>query len=642
MFFPAFFHVSFAFIEKSTAGKKLLLIDTISTLFIILMTSSIVNGSPREENRDVINLIGDFIAKLNEPAKVTAFICWSRDETLLFSKTLSFNNIPWKIGGNYIDVNGFSPPEHQFFLMDADCDHSKHVLGKANGLKLFQRPFKWIIWGRNDESDFENYDFRLDSRIFFIEKVAGIYGIKLWYKLTEGGVLKNDLATWLPSRKFLTFDRFSFYKNRSNLMGKNLTAAFVITDIDTYQHLEDYRHTHIDALSKHNWHLMKVLSSILNAKFVNIFENTWGYREKNSTSFSGMIGDLQTNKADIGGGGAFITEERLDVVDYVSPCVRVSLKFIFRAPPLTSVSNLFTLPFSSSVWYACFALVPIILIIIYVIVKWESKDAVFQKEAKDNNVAPLRAACSDVLVMELGAVTQQGAESEPKSNAGRIATIFLFIAFMFLFNSYAANIVAILQSTTDSIKSLEDLLNSRMECGVEDIPYGHQFFEKAQDPIRKAIYEQKVAPKGQKPNFLNIYEGVRKVQQGFFAFHVDVLTGYTVIKNLFREYEKCTLKELIYIRHTEPWIPIKKNSPYKELIAVGLIRIIETGVQGRHTHRIYTKKPVCNSGASNFMSVGIMDIYAAFLVFGIGAVVAVVVFFFEISVCPKFGCTFEN
>lgn len=90
---------------------------------------------------------------------------------------------------------------------------------------------------------------------------------------------------------------------------------------------------------------------------------------------------------------------------------------------------------------------------------------------------PLRANPSDVILMELSAITQQGSECEPKSNAGRIATIFTFIALMFLYTSYSANIVALLQSTTESIRSLEDLLHSRISLGVEDIVYAHYYFE---------------------------------------------------------------------------------------------------------------------------------------------------------------------
>lgn len=79
-------------------------------------------------------------------------------------------------------------------------------------------------------------------------------------------------------------------------------------------------------------------------------------------------------------------------------------------------------------------------------------------------------------MLEIGAISQQGTDVEPKSAAGRIATIFAFISLMFLYTSYSANIVALLQSTTDSMRTLDDLLSSRIKLGVEDIVYAHYYF----------------------------------------------------------------------------------------------------------------------------------------------------------------------
>jgi hypothetical protein len=52
----------------------------------------------------------------------------------------------------------------------------------------------------------------------------------------------------------------------------------------------------------------------------------------------------------------------------------------------------------------------------------------------------------------------------------------LYIAVIFLYTSYSACIVALLQSTTDSIRNLEDLYQSGMGMGVLDIVYSHNYF----------------------------------------------------------------------------------------------------------------------------------------------------------------------
>ncbi|KAJ8959818.1 hypothetical protein NQ318_011550 [Aromia moschata] len=116
----------------------------------------------------------------------------------------------------------------------------------------------------------------------------------------------------------------------------------------------------------------------------------------------------------------------------------------------------------------------------------------------------------------------------------------------------------------------------------------------AQESIKKKIYEEKVAPKGQKPNFMTIEEGIRKVREGFFAFHVELTNGYKVVSDTFLESEKCSLREMEYS---------------------GIQKIQEYGIQQREANRIYTKKPKCDSHGSNFGSVGLVDCYSAFFDF---------------------------
>lgn len=79
-------------------------------------------------------------------------------------------------------------------------------------------------------------------------------------------------------------------------------------------------------------------------------------------------------------------------------------------------------------------------------------------------------------MVTVGAVCQQGAYSEPKNFSGRIIMLFGLLSLMFLYVSYSANIVALLQSSSDNIKSLEDLLESRLKLGTENTVYNYHYF----------------------------------------------------------------------------------------------------------------------------------------------------------------------
>lgn len=50
--------------------------------------------------------------------------------------------------------------------------------------------------------------------------------------------------------------------------------------------------------------------------------------------------------------------------------------------------------------------------------------------------------------------------------------------------------------------------------------------------MRRAIYLQKVAPRGKKDHFMSIEEGVKKLQKGLFAFHMETGPGYKLVGEL--------------------------------------------------------------------------------------------------------------
>lgn len=63
---------------------------------------------------------------------------------------------------------------------------------------------------------------------------------------------------------------------------------------------------------------------------------------------------------------------------------------------------------------------------------------------------------------------------------------------------------------------------------------------------------------------------MRKVRNGFFAFHVELGSGYNYVVEKFTNYEICGLQELEgYLEYFMGYTFIAKNSPYKEIFKVG-------------------------------------------------------------------------
>lgn len=144
--------------------------------------------------------------------------------------------------------------------------------------------------------------------------------------------------------------------------------------------------------------------------------------------------------------------------------------------------------------------------------------------------------------------------------------IFFSIAMLFIFTSYTANIVALLQSSSNAINSLEALYKSNMEFGVEDAPYTRYWFREQKEPVRAAIYQHKIVPPGKPDRFIDVPTGVERMRQGLFAFHMEYSPGYKLVERTFHKHEKCGLQEIDHLNVISPWFVLPKKSPYKELI----------------------------------------------------------------------------
>lgn len=84
---------------------------------------------------------------------------------------------------------------------------------------------------------------------------------------------------------------------------------------------------------------------------------------------------------------------------------------------------------------------------------------------------------------------------------------------LFIYTSYTANIVALLQSTSNKINTLEDLLNSDMVMATDDTPFNRFWLPQAVGKTRQAIYDTKIAPPNEKPHWMNMSYGVSKMRE---------------------------------------------------------------------------------------------------------------------------------
>lgn len=329
----------------------------------------------------------------------------------------------------------------------------------------------------------------------------------------------------------------------------------------------------VDTISKTNYVLVDILMDTLNVTHRYKFVDTWGYFHPVTKQINGMLGDLKDGVSVIAGTSLFPTEERVPHFDYSSMITPTKTRFIFRAPPLSNVANIYYLPFQGMVWLCSGALVFISCLAIYCSFRGMASTASSGADegGETSTSTPSGAVAvrgTDIVLLGVGAIAQMGSALEARCLSARISTIFFFIFLLFMYTSYTANIVSLLQATTKSIRTLDDLYRSKLEYGVDDTPYNRWYFPNTVGEIRRLIYERKIAPPRQPAKYVNTSYGVSRMRQGLYTFHTELGPAYKLIEQTFYEHEKCGIVEMDYLGVPEPWVVVRKRTPYKEMIRI--------------------------------------------------------------------------
>lgn len=168
----------------------------------------------------------------------------------------------------------------------------------------------------------------------------------------------------------------------------------------------------VDSPSKASYPVCVHLIDALNGTANYSIERSWGYLNPKTGEYDGMTGQLIRKEADIGGTVIYQVPERLKQMEFISMIVDTKAKFVFRAPPLSHVSNIFYYPFLGVVWITSAFLVLIGSIIVYFTFVLPNAE-----ERRKNSFF------SDVLLLAAGLITQMGTHLNPRILSGQISTV---------------------------------------------------------------------------------------------------------------------------------------------------------------------------------------------------------------------------
>lgn len=107
-----------------------------------------------------------------------------------------------------------------------------------------------------------------------------------------------------------------------------------------------------------------------------------------------------------------------------------------------------------------------------------------------------KVSMHDVAWFVWGAVCQQSTHLNIPTISGRFVMVTIFLATLAIFTSYSASIVALLQSPSHMIQTIDDLLNSPLTLALQEAGYNRYNYEKENISLLKKVYDKKIKPQG--------------------------------------------------------------------------------------------------------------------------------------------------
>ncbi|XP_069704781.1 ionotropic receptor 75a-like [Periplaneta americana] len=304
----------------------------------------------------------------------------------------------------------------------------------------------------------------------------------------------------------------------------------------------------------------------------------------------------------------------MDVVDYSGEIGKNEGTFIFLKPSLSDITNIYTLPFTPSVWLTYFVVLAVLTVAMFIVQNAERQ--------MDHSDTTEPTTIADAVMTTIAVVCQEGTSRDPKNLSSRILFLSMLMLSLFVTVSYSAIIISLLQTTYSAIQTLADLVDSPFELTMKDFNPNIGYIKETTDPVVERLYYTKILTKPHSQAFTSSEVGVKRIRQGMHAFHGDA-DAYKLILDTFEEHEKCKLKTIDMYPSFQSAIAVQKGSALKEYFMRSTRWLRESGILDRETKYWIIQLPKCQGNAESFTSVRIQDFYPALLVLAYGAAIAV-------------------
>ncbi|XP_063719572.1 glutamate receptor 2-like [Symsagittifera roscoffensis] len=351
-------------------------------------------------------------------------------------------------------------------------------------------------------------------------------------------------------------------------------------------------------------------------KYVIVPDGNYGAPIGNDT-WNGMVGEVYHGKADMAFADLTINAMRSEVVDFTVPFMRIDYGMIFKKPTVKFGIVAYLMPFSKKVWFTILGSLILVSITLYFFGLFCSSS---------NNQLENIGCC---FYFSFACLFAQGPETYPKSLASRTATVswwFFSLAILTIYTSSLTSMRTVNRATLP-LRTIEDLLD------YPDFHFAIEPGQAAELTFQTSTYEP----------FQRMYQDMISRDTGFYLMQEGMDRARSrndfafIVESPYIEYEltiaPCDLE--VIFSTTSPktgvgyGIAFPKGSPLTEVFSTKILELIEDGTIATIHRRWFVTRSQCSEKkkfAENVEVIVFKDIQGLFFTFGIGIVVAFVIF----------------
>ncbi|XP_018340936.1 PREDICTED: glutamate receptor ionotropic, kainate 2-like isoform X2 [Trachymyrmex septentrionalis] len=445
-------------------------------------------------------------------------------------------------------------------------------------------------------------------------------------RLTENGLIKigeyNSTAgeniEWLPNISTQKSDPKLNIQNKTFIVLISLTHPYgmIKESMITLSGNERYEGFAVDVIQE--------ISQILEFNYTLEVESDYG--SQTNGKWSGMLGKIMNDEADLAITDLTITSTRANDFDFTTPIMNLGISILYKKPTKAPPSLFsFLSPFSNDVWIYLMGAYVIVSLLLYVIgricpAEWSNPyPCIEEPEVLENQFS-----FKNAFWFAIGAIMQQGSEIAPIGISTRMVASCWWFFCLIMVSSYTANLAAFLtvETVTSPFDNVEELVKKKtIKYGAKRKGATLNFFGESNISIYGEMHKYMMENENEVLVATN-EAGLQKVQTDDYAFLMESAS----IEYMTERY--CDVTQVGGLLDEKGYgIAMKKDSPYLHNINSAVLMLSERGIIQQIKTKWWTQKRgggKCqeSTGTGSAERLGLDNVGGVFLVLAVGVAVS--------------------